>query len=493
MSITLRVEMYCQQALPQPMVKRLDRLGGAIGRAPGNDLVLDDPSKYISRTHARITFHDGIYYLTDVGSNPSLINDRPLGTGRQMLLADGDRLNIGEYQLQVTLGAEAAPLLLAPSPLQVAPAPADQLALAQSLSRISDTDSLLGASILDFGDLPDLNTGTALGIDLFGANGSGAGWTSAPASFVGAESDHVSPEIFAFPIEVAATTPAVAGVVSVAGEIPDDYDPLADFLPPRIVAASVVAIAPFIEPPALVPVVAVPVSVSAFQPPPVAPAAVRPVASFSAAPSDSSSSSAATASDGAVLQALLRGLGLCELDTKLSAPELAELVGAMLRESTVGTMGVLMARAVTKRESRLEMTMIGSVANNPLKFFPDAAHALAQMLASPHPGYMAPVAAYANAYDDLKAHELAMMAGMNAALAGVLQRFDPLAIEQRLQVPGVFDKLLMANRKAKLWDRLVELYKDMSNEVDDDFQRLFGEKFGVAYEEQMQRLRQGRK
>jgi predicted component of type VI protein secretion system len=86
-----------------------------------------------------------------------------------------------------------------------------------------------------------------------------------------------------------------------------------------------------------------------------------------------------------------------------------------------------------------------------------------------------------------------MMAGMNAALAGVLQRFDPLAIEQRLQVPGVMDKLLVANRKAKLWDRLVELYKVMSNEADDDFQRLFGEKFGVAYEEQMHRLRQGRK
>ena len=183
---------------------------------------------------------------------------------------------------------------------------------------------------------------------------------------------------------------------------------------------------------------------------------------------------------------------MSDLKTSRSPTELAELAGAMLREATIGTMGVLMARAVTKRESRLEMTMMASQANNPLKFFPDADRALVQMLSSSHPGYMAPARAYTNAYDDLKAHELAILAGMSAALSGVLQRFDPAAIEQRLQVPSVMDKLLAANRKAKMWDRLVELYKEITNDADADFQRLFGEKFGVAYEDQIQRLRQGR-
>ncbi len=468
MPITLSVQTYAGAALP--MARSFDQLGGAIGRAPGNDLVLDDPSKYISRIHARITFHDGGYYLTDVGSNPSLINDRPLGTGRQMLLADGDRLNIGDYQLQVALSAEAAPAVLPLSPLQCEPVPQP----APSLVYLGSTDPLLGADILDFGDL---HGGDAFDIDLFGAPG---GATPAGAQFGGAESDHVSPEIFAFPLPgpVASAAPAapVATAESVAPGgmgIPDDYDPLADFLPPRLAAAPVAM-------PAQVEVPAVPAA------PFMSPAPVFQSASV-IAPLGSPA-----AADGAVLQALLRGLGMSALETTLSAPELAELVGAMLREATTGTMGVLMARAVTKRESRLEMTMIGSIANNPLKFFPDAEHALIQMLASPHPGYMAPVKAYANAYDDLKAHELAMLAGMNGALAGVLQRFDPLVIEQRLQVPGVLDKLLVANRKAKLWDRLVELYKEMSNQADDDFQRLFGEKFGVAYEEQMHRLRQGR-
>jgi type VI secretion system FHA domain protein len=196
-----------------------------------------------------------------------------------------------------------------------------------------------------------------------------------------------------------------------------------------------------------------------------------------------------TAADDPVIQALLRGLGLTELRTRRSAEEVAEMAGAMLREATAGTMEVLTARALTKRESRLEMTMISAQANNPLKFFPDAATALAQMMDGTMPGYMAPPRAFANAFDDLKAHELAMMAGMRAALAGVLKRFDPAAIEARLDEPGVMDKLLAANRKARMWDRMVELYRQLALEADDDFQRLFGAAFASAYEEQTARLR----
>jgi type VI secretion system FHA domain protein len=233
--------------------------------------------------------------------------------------------------------------------------------------------------------------------------------------------------------------------------------------------------------------------------PPAPPAAPQHVASAAAAPAPlpaaapASRSAAAQAADDPVIQALMRGLGIAELGSKRSAEEVAELAGAMLREATAGTMGVLMARAMTKRESRLEMTMISSQANNPLKFFPDADSALMQMMNASMPGYMQPVKAYANAFDDLKAHELAIMAGMRAALNGVLKRFDPAVIEQRLQVPTVMDKMLSSNRKAKMWDRMVELYQQMALEADEDFQRLFGETFGDAYEEQIARLQQGRR
>jgi predicted component of type VI protein secretion system len=79
------------------------------------------------------------------------------------------------------------------------------------------------------------------------------------------------------------------------------------------------------------------------------------------------------------LAALLRGLGL-PAEAAAPARRAGRNVGAMLREATAGTIDVLMARALTKRESRIEMTMLSPRANNPLKFFPNADGALTQML-----------------------------------------------------------------------------------------------------------------
>lgn len=491
MAITLSVQTYRNEAPAQSVARRFDQLGGAIGRAVGNELVLDDPSKYISRVHARIDYRDGGFYLLDVGSNPSLVNERPVGTGRQVPLADGDRISIGDYVMLASVQSEA-PAALPPSPLQSAPA------AAPAPLPFNADDSLAGASILDIGG--DLNNPgfDPLGLDLFG-KGDPFSPPTAPAApaFRGAESDHVSPEVQPFPMPfnpppVYVAPPSVVPAAGASMAIPDDYDPLADFLPPRVVQpvpppvfAPPPAPAPIPEPVEM-PTVLAPAPAAVVPPAPIAaPAPAAALAAFA--------TSGGAAADNPVIQALMRGLGLAELNNKRTAEEVAELAGAMLREATAGTMSVLMARAMTKRESRLEMTMIAAQANNPLKFFPDADSALMQMMNASMPGYMAPVRAYGNAFDDLKAHELAIMAGTRAALTGILQRFDPAAIEQRLQVPTVMDKMMAANRKAKMWDRLVELYQQMALEADEDFQRLFGETFGAAYEEQIQRLQQGRR
>ena len=83
MPITLSVQTYRDEAAPLPVATRFDQLGGAIGRIAGNDLVLDDPGKYISRVHARVEYRDGGYYLLDVGSNPSMsMAARPARAGR---------------------------------------------------------------------------------------------------------------------------------------------------------------------------------------------------------------------------------------------------------------------------------------------------------------------------------------------------------------------------------------------------------------------------
>jgi type VI secretion system FHA domain protein len=501
MPIILSVYTYRNAAPAQALTRRFDRLGGAIGRAPGNDLVLDDPGKYISRLHARVEYRDEAFWLVDVGSNPSLVNDRPVGAGRSVQLEDGDRVTIGDYQLLASVESEATAYMpaamapLPPSPLQVEPAPA----AVTPERRVNPDDSLASAGILDVGGDPLNPSFDPLGLNLFGSPAPAAA-ASVPA-WRGAESDHVPPEQlpFAPPLHVPqpapathfAPPPAVAqpqpqAVPAMA--IPDDYDPLADFLPPRVQAPPPPAPLPPARP-------AVEAEATAFAPatPPVMPVPAAPPPVPAPVPAPAPRAAGGTAADDPVIQALLRGLGLTELNTKRSAEEIAEMAGAMLREATAGTMGVLMGRAMTKRESRLDMTMISAAANNPLKFFPDADSALTQMINGTMPGYMAPPRAFANAFDDLKAHELAIMAGMRAALAGVLERFDPAAIEARLQVPTVMDKVLASNRKAKMWDRMVELYTQLASEADSDFHRLFGEAFGKAYEEQVALLRQARR
>ena len=78
-----------------------DELGGTIGRADTNQLVLEDPDRSVSRVHAQIVFRSGSYAVVDRGSNPIQVNGRDVGNGREAPLAEGDRLQIGGYVLSV--------------------------------------------------------------------------------------------------------------------------------------------------------------------------------------------------------------------------------------------------------------------------------------------------------------------------------------------------------------------------------------------------------
>jgi FHA domain-containing protein len=95
-----------------------------------------------------------------------------------------------------------------------------------------------------------------------------------------------------------------------------------------------------------------------------------------------------------------------------------------------------------------------------------------------------------DAFDDLRAHQLAFMAGMKAALDGVLQRFDPKHLEGRLTQRSLLSSLLPASRKAQMWEVFQTLYAQISSEASDDFHELFGKAFLAAYEAQIDALSQ---
>jgi FHA domain-containing protein len=200
-----------------------------------------------------------------------------------------------------------------------------------------------------------------------------------------------------------------------------------------------------------------------------------------------------SADQEALLRAFLAGAGVNDLRIPGGlTPEFMHLLGEVMHEALRGTLELLLARALTKREVRAQATVIVARENNPLKFSPTVEAALANLLSaqSPSQGFMTPVDAIRDAYNDLRSHQFGFMAGMRAALAGVLARFDPAQLEQRLTRKTVMGSVIPSSRRAKLWELYEQLYRDISREADDDFQTLFGREFLRAYEAQIEKLEQ---
>ncbi len=194
----------------------------------------------------------------------------------------------------------------------------------------------------------------------------------------------------------------------------------------------------------------------------------------------------------ALVVALYTGLGLPLPPPAARSPEQAKLIGQLLRATLAGTLGLLASRTIAKRELGASPTMPQSRQNNPLKFSPGVEAALAQLLGPPQRGFIAPLTAVAMAFDDLRAHEVAVLAGMRAALEAVLARFSPETLETRLAGKGVWENLMPVNHKAKLWERYAEQHSEIVREIEDDFDALFGGAFQEAYEAQLARLAIGR-
>lgn len=192
-----------------------------------------------------------------------------------------------------------------------------------------------------------------------------------------------------------------------------------------------------------------------------------------------------TAPPERLLQSLYEGLGVAP--PAAPSPEQLRLVGALLRAALDGTLRLLAARSVAKREFGAEATLLQTRENNPLKFMPDANAALAHLLGPAQRGFVTPLAAIDDAFADLRAHELAVLAGMRAALDAMLARFDPAVLEPRLAPPGRWPALA-ASRKARLWERYAEEYAQLVQEVENDLEPLFGRAFLQAYQAQLAQL-----
>jgi type VI secretion system FHA domain protein len=179
----------------------------------------------------------------------------------------------------------------------------------------------------------------------------------------------------------------------------------------------------------------------------------------------------------------------------LSAQESERLLrecGAILRASVEGLMTLLIARSELRKEfEAAERTMVAARDNNPLKLMGDPQEAM-DFLFDPslrNEGFLEPLQAITDAAQDLRAHELALMAGMRAAMIGALRRFDPQVLEKNFgKAAGGFS---LGGRKGKLWDLFVEHQQKLAHEAQEDFNKVFGRDFMTAYESQLRRLKSG--
>jgi FHA domain-containing protein len=587
--ITLEVTSVNGAPPTRRMAAEFDELGGTIGRADNSTLVLADPEKVISRTHASVTFRRGAYVIQDRGTAVAVaVNGQLLGNGREAAIEAGDTIQIGAYTLRVAAAA--------PRPPTPATSPA-QAAQRSSVAAKDDPLALFGGGIdagNPFGDLlghpvpaatpippefrspragalPQASRPSKDPVDPFAEPHAPPPMHAAPQRSTGGIPDDFDP--FGQP----ASTPGGLG------KLPDDIDlslgvgnrgrdgnindlfglapggaadpfgpghPLGDpSVPvsrnapaqrndtPEIHAAFQPPVArpdPALAPPETQPS-RVPPRPQADNPPPAgmfvswdaqsgnrdgevrtviiptgAPSGNNPAA-FRRRASDADQRAAASrppagpqgasrmppsaqpisapADTAALLRAFLVGAGVPDLALPGTlTPQLMQVLGQLFREATQGTLDLLVARSIVKREMRAEATIIRTRENNPLKFSPNVEAALSHLLNPQAGGFMSPIRAMRDAYDDLRAHQLAVMTGMEAAFAAVLGRFKPEELEHRLSSKSLFDAVLPMNRKAKLWDLFEERYVEIARELDDDFHASFGKEFLRAYEAQMDKL-----
>lgn len=493
MQLSLRVTNRQGQAFEREV--KLDLAEGSIsvGRAVTNDLCLDDPERVVSGSHARIEVRDGGVWITDTSRNGTYLNNAvdPIPAHQSVALYDGDQLGIGPYDVVVGFGGE--------TPIQAEEIP-DPFSASADGDLCDLRPSGPGADILDLLDpggahgqgdlLPDLPPEPNLHQEPFRDASSLDTGLSGPAPEAaprGAPHRHT-------PVEHVFYRP------DAYQPPPDDYDLLND----ACAGPSEPAQPPAGEPPAGV----VPFEPSAANPPrPVPPASPdedrtdiipelqeqtpAPAPRRPEPPRPKPFQPPSEPGDG--LSAFLDGLGFGDAAAIQDREAFMRLSGELLRALAAGLIQTMMGRAQFKSELRLGVTSIRAAQNNPFKFSPSTDDILDRLLFRPGPGYLPAATAAREAFDDIQAHEMAMTAGLQAALRALFARFEPSKLEQRLGRASGLDQVLPMARKAKFWELFTDEYDKVAADASEDFMQLFDDAFARAYQEQIERLREARR
>ncbi len=476
-------------------VRKVFEGAGTIGRLRDNDWVL--PDEYISGRHARITYADGDFLIEDTSTNGVFINSpqNRLTRGKPVVLHHGDTVFIDDYEVRVSLDAG-----------RVAYGGADPFASDDTgPGAAEEADPLVLLRLQTPRTPPPGPSATSL-----------AGNSPLSQHYRPPDARPRSPITERLPPSDAPPAPADQAL------IPDDYDPFAPEEP-----------APSARPPreptplrgdftdsrrAAGPETraAGPETRAAAKPrAPAAAAPLRPSPGSGSAPRNRSAAGTALESSPAGapppplratapaepraapprvaarpageldFAALLAAAGI---DSVRASPELAAQFGQILRVVVTGLMDVLRTRERIKDEFRMRLTTFKAADNNPLKFSANVEDALHNLLVKRNAAYLGPVEAFEDAFEDVRNHQMAMLAGVRVAYQSMLDEFDPGRLQAQFDASTKSGSFL-GGSKQKYWELYRNKFHAMVKDADDSFRSLFGDEFAKAYEEQLERLR----
>jgi type VI secretion system FHA domain protein len=481
MPLTLEVTGPQAAALGAASRKVFDAAGGTIGRLADNTWALPDP--YVSSRHAVIRYRDGTYYIEDTSTNGVFVNspDNQLVKGQPYALKSGDWILIEPYEIRASITSDAPKPSPSFDPMRSAPPPHAP----HSASLIPDDPFRepfapahgAGRSILPGADLIPEPAAGGEEVDPLNLLGLEPKWQppKAPKAADLARGSVLSEHYQAPHVPAPPPPSPPSPAADLGGMIPDDYNPLETrggfpTSPPRPAAPAPPAPKPPLEvprPAVRTPAPAVPVSHAPKHEP------RRP----------------ATPPEGD-LATVLAGAGLENVPV---TQELARSFGHILRVVVGGVMDILQARQKIKSEFRIGMTTFKPVDNNPLKFSANVDDALHNLLVKRNAAYLGPVDAFEDAFDDVRNHQMAMLAGVRVAFEAMLAEFDPDRLQEAFDHQIKKGGLLQVPAKMKYWDLYRDRIHDMVRDPEATFRELFGDEFAKAYEEQLRRLKaQGR-
>ena len=107
MPLTFTV-LRCPDSVP-PETRTVTGGEFTVGRGPGVDWVLPDPERLLSKRHFAVAYRGGSWQIADTSTNGTTLNrdPAPIGQAEVRMLRDGDRLALGNYEIEVRLIEEA--------------------------------------------------------------------------------------------------------------------------------------------------------------------------------------------------------------------------------------------------------------------------------------------------------------------------------------------------------------------------------------------------